>query len=361
MSHQRQSGGARGYTTGACAQAAVRAAGLSLAGGPFPSDSDAAISPGATLKNPVAVVLPGGEEAVFEATIHAAGLCSVTKDAGDDPDITDGVEVFARLEPRRDGRFAVKAGEGVGRVTLPGLSIKPGRPAINPVPLKEVRREASRLLPGGASITVSIPGGEELAARTFNPRLGILGGLSILGTTGRVEPWSTRAYQESLLPQLDVALAAGIKRPALVPGAKGEKAALRLGFEAEEIIQAGNFFGMMLAAAAARGYRKLALVGHASKIAKIARGDFDTHSRRSGAPLDVLADCARAAGLGEDREQQLRLMPTTEQALRDLRAAGETAVLDEAARRAGAMVRETYGLSAEIFLTDGAGEVVGHA
>jgi cobalt-precorrin-5B (C1)-methyltransferase len=229
------------------------------------------------------------------------------------------------------------------------------------VPLKEIRREASRLLPGGASITVSIPGGEELAARTFNPRLGIVGGLSILGTTGRVEPWSTRAYQESLLPQLDVALAAGVKRPALVPGAKGERAALRIGFDAAEIVQAGNFFGMMLTAAAARGYRRVALAGHASKIAKIARGDFDTHSRRSGAPLDVLADCARAAGLSKARVQELGLMPTTEQAVRSLRAAGQAMVLDEAARRAADMVKKNYGLSAEIYLTDAAGEVVGHA
>lgn len=332
----------RGYTTGACAQAATRAAVLSLAG-----EEPAAVS----------VVLPGGETADFAVAVHEPGYCSVIKDAGDDPDVTDGVEVFARVQPRGDGRVYVGGGEGVGRVTLAGLAIKPGRPAINPVPLRHIRREA-RMTPGGADVTISIPAGAGLARRTFNPRLGIEGGISVLGTTGRVEPWSAAAYQESLLPQLDMARAAGVSRPVLVPGGKGEKAALKNGFQPRAVVQAGNFMGFMLAAARERGFEQVALAGHASKLLKLARGDFNTHSRVSPMPLDVLADCAEAAGLSPRRAGALKLLPTTEAALDELHGKGGPAVLEEGARRVAAAVRESYGLGAEVLLTDRRGRVV---
>lgn len=332
----------RGYTTGACAQAATRAAVLSLAGGGEPS---------------VSVVLPDGQPAVFAVTVHGQGFCSVVKDAGDDPDITDGVEVFARVQPRRDGRVYVKGGEGVGRVTLAGLAIKPGRPAINPVPLRHIRREA-RATSGGADVTISIPAGAGLARRTFNPRLGIAGGISVLGTTGRVEPWSAAAYQESLLPQLDMARAAGVRRPVLVPGGKGEKAALKAGFQPRAVVQAGNFMGFMLAAARERGFKQVALAGHASKLLKLARGDFNTHSRVSPMPLNVLAECAEVAGFSRKRAAALKLLPTTEAVLDELKGEGGSPVLEEGARRVAAAVKDRYGLAAEVLLTDRRGRVV---
>ena len=239
--------------------------------------------------------------------------------------------------------------------------MRPGRPAINPSPLKEIRAEAKKVLPQGADVVISIPGGEALAARTFNPRLGIVGGLSILGTTGRVEPWSTAAYQESLLPQLDVARAAGVAAPVLVPGAKGERAALRAGYEGESVVHAGNFFGMMLAAAKERGFTSVVLVGHASKLAKIARGDYDTHSRHSPMPLDVLADCGLATGMSGSRAAQLKAAPTTEAAIASIREAGELKALDEAARRVAARVNKDYGIDPEVLLTDAAGRPVGRS
>lgn len=352
----------RGYTTGACAQAATRGAALTVAKGYVPCEKKDGEPLGDKVKTgSVEVALPNGEPTIFLVTMLAEGVCSVVKHAGDDPDITNGVIIIACVTPRLDGRFSVDGAEGVGRVTLPGLAVKPGRAAINPVPLKYIKAEARRVLPRGADVIISIPGGEELAARTFNPRLGIIGGLSILGTTGRVEPWSARAYQESLLPQLDVARAAGVKRPVLVPGAKGERAALKEGIKPGQIVQVGNYFGMMLDAAAERGYRRVTLVGHAAKLAKMARGDFDTHSRRSAAPLDVLAECAASAGFSARRAASLRNLPTVEAAIRRLSRTQELEPLDEAARRVAAAVKQSYGISARVLLTDGSGRVVGSA
>lgn len=352
----------RGYTTGACAQAATRGAALTIGKTgyvPCEAAEDGGPLGDREKTGSVQITLPNGENAVFLVTMHAEGVCSVVKDAGDDPDITNGVRIIACVEARVDGRITVDGAEGVGRVTLPGLSVKPGRAAINPVPLKQIRAEVRKVLPRGADVTISIPGGEELAKKTFNPRLGIVGGLSILGTTGRVEPWSQAAYQESLLPQLDLARAAGVKAAVLVPGAKGERAALKEGFDREAVALAGNFLGMMLDAARQKGFKRVVLVGHAAKLAKLARGDFDTHSRRAAMPLDVLAQCAEAVGISRRRAAALRALPTTEAAIRRLARAGDLRVLDEAARRAAAAARHSYGLKVEVLLTDGSGNIVG--
>lgn len=341
----------RGYTTGACAQAATRAAALSLL------NEEGSLGKGAS--ESVEILLPNGEAARFTYELHEAGCCSVVKDAGDDPDVTDGVLIFARVKPQRDGTFRLVGGDGVGRVTLEGLAVKPGLPAINPVPYEHIRAEAQVLLPQGAEIEIFIPGGEELALKTFNPKLGIMGGLSILGTTGRVEPWSAEAYRESLLPQLEVAKAAGIAKLVLVPGAKGEKAAIKAGCDPLSIVQMGNHAGFMLAAARERGFQEVALVGHVSKLAKLARGDFDTHSRSSSMPLDVLADCAQSCGWSRQQAAELTLLPTAEAAVRLLVDAGADKVLEEAAARVATTIRENFDLKVEVILSDGAGIIVG--
>ncbi|HDY69808.1 MAG TPA: cobalamin biosynthesis protein CbiD, partial [Actinobacteria bacterium] len=297
----------RGYTTGACVQAASRAAALTVATGYVPCeapDEDKVKGDKETMGS-VEITLPNGEKAAFFVTMHNEGVCSVIKDAGDDPDITDGIHIFVCVSARLDGRFFLDGAEGVGRVTREGLPVAVGEAAINPVPMKHILAEVRSVLVHGADVTISIPGGEELAKRTFNPRLGIMGGLSILGTTGRIEPWSIEAFQESLIPQLDIARAAGVERPVLVPGAKGERAALAEGFDQEVIMYMGNFAGMMVAAAGERGFQSVTLLGHIAKLAKLARGDFNTHSRLSPMPLDVLADCARDAGWDRKRVREL--------------------------------------------------------
>ena len=352
----------RGFTTGACAQAAARAAAMTVATGYVPCEAgkDGEKSD-AELIGSVEVTLPNGEEILFTVTMHAEGVCSVIKDAGDDPDITNGLQIFVCVAPRFDGRFSLEGAEGVGRVTLEGLPVQPGLAAINPVPCKHIMAEVKRVLTRGADITVSIPGGEELASKTFNPRLGIVGGLSILGTTGRVEPWSEAAYQESLIPQLDVARAAGVRSPVLVPGAKGEQAAVKAGKAAEAVVQTGNFMGMMLQAVRERGFNSVTIVGHAAKIAKLARDDFDTHSRRSPMPLDVLADCAVEAGWTRRRAAGLKSLPTTEAALQRIISAGDGKIIDLAAARVAAAVKERYSLKARVVLTDSRGAVAGKA
>lgn len=351
----------RGFTTGACAQAAARGAALTVVTGYVPCEAVAKGKPLGDLEKlgSVEVTLPSGEPATFLVKMHAEGVCSVIKDAGDDPDITNGARIIVSVAPRSDGCVTIDGAEGVGRATLAGLAVKPGSAAINPVPRRHIRDEVKRALPQGADVTISIPGGEELAKKTFNSRLGIVGGLSILGTTGRVEPWSSVAYQESLVPKLDIAQAAGVKTPVLVPGAKGERAALKEGLEAMAIAHVGNFFGMMLEAVKERGFKRVALMGHASKLAKIARGDFDTHSRHSEMPLDVLAESAEARGLGRQQAEALKALPTTEAAIRRLLGEGNREVLDETARRVAAAVHEKFGLRADVYLTDGSSNTVG--
>jgi cobalt-precorrin-5B (C1)-methyltransferase len=351
----------RGFTTGSCVQAATRAAALTVATGYVPCEAPGENGPKGDRETSgtVEVTLPNGEPGVFPVTMHNEGVCSVVKDAGDDPDITNGIRIFVCVSARLDGIFTLDGAEGVGRVTLAGLPVDVGEAAINPVPRKFVLQEVERVLFKGADVTVSIPAGEELAPRTLNPRLGIIGGISVLGTTGRVEPWSVKAYQESLVPQLDIAKAAGVKKPVLVPGAKGERAALAEGYGERAVVQMGNFVGMMLDAARERGFANVVLLGHASKLAKLARGDFNTHSRYSTVPLDVLADSAEAAGWDHDRAQELKLLPTTEAAVWRLREGGAGQALDKAAHRAAAMVKRQYGLGAEVLLTDSQGEIIG--
>jgi len=350
-----------GFTTGACAQAATRAAALTVATGYVPCERRGGKMGDRETRGSVEITLPNGQTTIFMVTMHAEGVCSVIKDAGDDPDVTNGIQLFACVTPRLDGRVFVDGAEGVGRVTLDGLAVKTGRAAINPVPLKYIREEARRVLVRGAEVTISVPMGEEVALRTFNPKLGILGGISILGTTGRVEPWSSAAYQESLLPQLDVARACGVKTPVLVPGAKGERAALKYGFDHLQVVQMGNYAGMMLKAARDRGFTRVVLLGHASKLAKLSRGEFNTHSRSSSMPLDVLADCAVTQGWSRRRARALELLPTTEAALTRLKAAGAEAVLDEAARRVAAVIRKEFKMKTEVFLTDSHGGIVGRS
>jgi cobalt-precorrin-5B (C1)-methyltransferase len=351
----------RGYTTGACVQAATRAASLTVATGYVPCEApeEDRVKGDRETMGSVTITLPNSEEATFFVTMHNEGVCSVIKDAGDDPDVTDGVRIFVCVSARLDDVFTVDGAEGVGRVTREGLPVPVGEAAINPVPMEHIVREVRQVLKHGADVTISIPEGEDLAQRTFNPRLGILGGLSILGTTGRIEPWSVEAYQQSLIPQLDIVRAEGVAEPVLVPGAKGEKAALAAGYREEAIVHMGNFAGMMVAAARERGFRAVTLLGHAAKLAKLARGDFNTHSRLSAMPLDVLARCAREAGLDEERANSLTRLATTEAAVGMLRDEGAGGVLDAAAARAAEAVSREFGIQAHVVLTDAGGEVVG--
>ena len=204
--------------------------------------------------------------------------------------MTNGALVTATVAWTDGDGVEFAAGEGVGTVTKPGLAIPPGEPAINPVPRRMIAQAVREVTPRGVRVTIAVPGGAELAKKTFNPRIGVLGGLSILGTTGIVRPFSCSAMRESLRCALDVAAAAGIRAPVFVPGHIGERAA-RAQFRVadEQVVEVGNEWGFVLDEALRRPFTDLLILGHPGKLAKLTADDWDTHSARSGSALPIVA------------------------------------------------------------------------
>lgn len=336
-----------GLTTGTCAAAAAAAAAAALAGRTHES---------------VEVELPGGDlvtldVAWLERPAPERARAGVVKDAGDDPDLTDGVTVVAEVE-RLEGAGAgvtFVAGPGVGTVTRAGLQLAVGEPAINPVPRAMIAAAVRAALPVGClRVTIAVPGGDTLAARTFNPRLGVVGGLSVLGTSGRVIPKSEDAWLRSLLPQVDIAVAAGLRTLYLTPGQFGERAA-RASFDAAEtaIVQCANFVGEVLDHCVAAGVERIVLVGHVGKLLKVAAGIWNTHSRFGDARLETLAALAGAAGAPPTVICRLLELPTAEAAVKVLGAAGLDDVWNDVAQRvaqraAARVAQRAAGLDAPI-------------
>jgi cobalt-precorrin-5B (C1)-methyltransferase len=269
-----------GYTTGSCAAAATKAALLLLAEGLATEEVEIPFPDGQRRRLPVEHVRRTDEGA--EAAVR--------KDAGDDPDVTDGALIKAIVVWIEGNDVEFAAGEGVGTVTKPGLAVPPGKPAINPVPQRMIREAVREVTFRGVRVTISIEGGRALAAKTFNPRLGIAGGLSILGTTGIVRPFSCSALRETLRCALNVAAAVGIRAPVFVPGHIGERAA-RHHFRVtpEQVVEVGNEWGFAIDEAAREPFASLLMVGHPGKLAKLTAGGWDTHSGRSGSALPIVA------------------------------------------------------------------------
>ena len=288
----------RGWTTGACAAAATRAACEALLTGVFP--------------DPVGITLPGGQHPAFALAMHEHGegfaRAGIVKDAGDDPDVTHGALVVATVRhgPAGSG-VQFRAGPGVGTVTRPGLPLPPGEPAINPVPRAMIRAAVADA--GGRDIIVeiSIPGGEKIAERTLNGRLGIVGGLSILGTTGIVVPYSCAAWIHSIHRGIDVARAASCDLVAGSTGATSEAAVQRLlGLPETALIDMGDFAGGMLKYIRAHPVAKVAIAGGMGKMTKLGQGLLDLHARRGEVDLDWLAARAMEAGGGAVLAAELR-------------------------------------------------------
>jgi cobalt-precorrin-5B (C1)-methyltransferase len=263
----------RGWTTGACATAATKAAYAALLTGRF--------------QDPVSIVLPKGETPVFPLAMTGKGegwaQAGIVKDAGDDPDVTHLCTVIStvRLAPRGSG-ITFRAGRGVGTVTKPGLPIPPGDPAINPMPRQMMRAVIAELGGGDVEIEISIPNGEELAKKTWNPRLGIEGGLSILGTTGIVHPFSCSAWIASIHRGVDVARAIGLEHLAGCTGSTSEdavRALYRLPLEA--MIDMGDFAGGFLKYLRHHPVPRVTIGGGFGKLVKLAQGALDLHSGRS--------------------------------------------------------------------------------
>ncbi len=275
------SNGRLGFTTGACAAAAAKAAMLALSSEPSHLDW-------------VEIPFPNGERhALPIAFVERKGSgveAGVIKDAGDDPDITDGAMVVVFVEwEQGENDVVFAAGAGVGTVTKQGLSVAPGEPAINPGPRTMIRAAMREVSDRSVRVTVSIPGGCELAQQTYNPKLGVVNGLSVLGTTGRVRPFSCQALRCSVVCELDVAHANGIVFPVLVPGHVGERSAHKhLTLDSHQVIEVGNEWGFLLERLHRYGFRRALLWGHPGKLAKLADGHWDTHSSRSGSPVETV-------------------------------------------------------------------------
>ena len=286
----------RGWTTGTCATAAAKAAYAALLGDAFP--------------DPVEVTLPRGERVAFALaeTSRAPGstMAAVVKDAGDDPDVTHGALVRATvsLGPAGSG-VSFRAGTGIGTITRPGLPLPPGEPAINPVPRQMIRTAiaevaASRAAPGDVVVEISIPDGEALALRTLNGRLGIVGGLSILGTTGIVVPYSCAAWIDSIHRGIDVARAMGVEHIAGATGSTSE-AAVQVLHRLPEValLEMGDFVGGMLKYLRSHPIRRVTVAGGIAKMTKLAQGRLDLHSKRGEADYRAIAELARACGASE--------------------------------------------------------------
>ncbi len=326
-----------GYTTGTCAAAAGRGAAMALLG---------------TVPAAVAVDLPAGYQVripVRKAGREAdTGWCEVVKDAGDDPDSTHGAVIRADVSLSRDASITVRGGRGVGRVTRPGLAVAPGEPAINPVPLQMIRAAVQAVLPegAGASVRISIPDGESLARKTLNPRLGIIGGLSILGTTGIVEPYSHEAYRESISCSLDVAAAVHCTTVVLCTGKSSERIARGLYAKLPDpaFVLMADYFSYALQEVGRSGIGHVVIACFPGKLLKMAAGASSTHCRASSLNLDAFGDAACAAGVPRCRTEELKDAHTARHAMSLLEKSEQKAVCSIlAARVAGRITHETAG------------------
>ena len=277
-----------GYTTGTCAAAAAKAAAFRLLTG--------------RACEKVCVTLPDGQLIRLEARLLSADdttvRCGVVKDAGDDPDITDGMMICASVSMREDQEIMIDGGEGVGRVTLPGLDQPVGAAAINSGPRKMIT-EALSDVPFGFDVVIDIPGGKEAAAKTLNASLGIIGGLSVLGTTGIVKPMSEQALLDTIQLEIRQRIALGDQILFMTPGNYGETF-LKEHYPAAaaHVIKVSNYIGDSLDMALSAGVRGIMLTGHIGKMVKVAGGIMNTHSRNADARMEILA--ANAAACGAD-------------------------------------------------------------
>lgn len=348
----------RGWTTGACATAAARAAFEALSTGAFP--------------DPVTIRLPGGQDVAFALAFTELGpgyaSAGVVKDAGDDPDVTHGALIVATLrrgEPGSGIRF--RAGAGVGTVTRPGLPLPPGEPAINPVPramMRQTIEEATAQLgaAGDVIIEIAIPGGEKIAERTLNGRLGIVGGLSILGTTGIVVPYSCAAWIDTIHRGVDVARAMGLAHVAGATGSTSEAAAKAM-YDLPEpaLIDMGDFVGGMLKYLRAHPVARVTIAGGFAKMAKLAQGLLDLHSKRGAVDHEWLAGEMGRAGASPEIIAAARAANSALETLTIAKAAGVD-IGARVARGAWDTAKRTLGdapIALDVVVFDREGALVG--
>jgi cobalt-precorrin-5B (C1)-methyltransferase len=346
----------RGWTTGACATAAAKASYIGLLTGHIPGD--------------VSITLPGGQEPIFKIRTsllsQEASMAAVEKDAGDDPDVTHGSII--RTIIRKSDKLSFKAGSGVGIITKPGLAIGVGEPAINPAPRKMIENNLQVIadqynIALNIEIEISVDNGAALAEKTWNPRLGILGGLSILGTTGIVVPYSCAAWIASIHRGIDVARATGITHVAACTGKTSEEAATALyGLKQSAILDMGDFIGGTLKYLRSHPIQRVTIASGFGKVSKLAAGHMDLHSKRSQVEPKFLASLAKKDKISEDICTQIAQAESAGNIM-EIMKRNNLKLGDRVARTAQNVVHRKINNSVdiEIRVFDRQGNQIGHA
>jgi len=356
ISGARRRGLRTGFTTGACAAAATKAAVEALVTQRVLEST--VIRLFTAIPQEARFVLQGWDLSLAHA------YCEVVKDAGDDPDVTHGARICAMVRWRSEPGLEIRGGEGVGVVTRPGLGLEVGGPAINPVPRRmitaSVEEVAGTLLDAmGVEVTISVPTGEELAKKTFNPRLGILGGISILGTTGIVHPYSTASWRASVVQAVEVAAANGCKTIVFSTGGTTEGFARRLFPDWPEtaFVEMGIFTGAALKAAVRVGVQKVILSGQMGKFSKIAQGHMQTHVAGNRVDTEYLSSLAAHHGAAPSVSETILGANTARHVGEILSATGLVSVFDEVCaavcRQCGVYVKGQLVVEAIMFDYDG--------
>jgi cobalt-precorrin-5B (C1)-methyltransferase len=350
-----------GFTTGACAAAAAKAATAALLTGRKVSEVEIGLPISLRVKFAVRSCEISG----------ASAVCSVVKDAGDDPDCTHGAEIVAEVRVTNGGAVEIEGGEGVARVTKAGLGIEVGRASITKTPLKMIAESVREALaqhgrsPQGAKVLITVPRGLEMAKKTLNERLGLIGGISILGKTGIVRPYSTAAFKVSIAQGINVAQAAGVQAVVLTTGGESEKFAMMIlpDLPEEAFVQMGDFLGWTLQYCRKGKVPRAIIVGMIGKLSKMASGMMQTHARRGSVDLTLLADLAAQCGAPSEMREKIRGANTAREVQEIVVEAGLPGFFDRVCQLVcDRCSSHTQGeIPIEAVLTDFEGKVLGRA
>lgn len=315
----------KGYTTGSCATAAAKVASLMVL-------QQTEISQ-VTITTPSGVIL---DLDVLEPVIEKnTAIAAIQKDGGDDVDVTHGMLIFAKVTLNQTGIITIDGGQGIGRVTRKGVRHEIGAAAINDTPMRTIE-EAVREVIGekrGAEVIIFAPEGEERAQQTFNPRLGIMGGISIIGTTGIVTPMSEEGWKKSISLEIEMKRSQGLDKIIFVPGNHGEAFAEALGFNSQYVVVMSNFVRHVLKDAERLGFKRVLLLGHLGKLIKVAAGIFHTHNHVADGRIETLIAMLALMGASQEFLLQIDQCKTTEAAMELIEAHGYRGVYHQIALR----------------------------
>lgn len=328
-----------GYTTGSCAAGAAKAAAIMLHTGKIPEYIE--IDTPAGIRLHLKVEKPLCKE--------NCASCCIVKDAGDDPDVTNGMAIFAEVRKRGDSEICVDGGEGIGRITREGFWGKIGESAINPVPRQMIRDELVKVADHGWNVVIYAPTGKEITKKTFNSHIGIKGGISIIGTTGIVEPMSDEAFKKTIYLEIDKIYEDGLTEILLFLGNYGERVATTLNLQAPKI-KISNFIGESISYCYNKGFQKVILLGHIGKLSKLSIGAFNTHSKVCDVRIEAFVYYLALVGASTQLIQQVNQCKTSEEALKLILENGYDHIVEK--MRQGCVERIKHYVKDENFQVD---------